>query len=487
MEIEHYDVLIVGAGLSGVGAACRLKELCPDKTFRVLESRQAIGGTWDLFRYPGIRSDSDMYSFGYPFRPWDRREAIGEGADILQYIRDTAAQYDVPRHISFNHRVIDAAWSSSSARWTVTIERTDPESAGSDRVQMTCSFLYWASGYYRYDTGYTPDFPGRERFTGPIIHPQFWDDRIDYAGKRVVVIGSGATAMTLVPNIAKDASHVTMLQRTPTYVIPYPKVDPLAKPLLAVLPNRLAHTILRWKNVYFTAGSWSLSQIWPTLMTYVFIGITRLCLPRGYDWKAHFKPPYKPWDQRLCLVPNGDLFKAIKRGEVSVVTDRIRSFTEHGIELESGSELAADVIVTATGLNVVLFGGATLSVDGEPVRLSDKRMYRGMMLCELPNSFYATGYSNASYNLKADLTIRYVCRLLKHMDTTGAKYCVASPPPSSMAKVPVIALKSGYIERSMSTLPTQGVEVPWRLHQNYRRDIHGLLRDKLDDGVLQFH
>ncbi len=478
---EHFDVLIVGAGLSGVGAGCRVVEQCPDKSFVILEARDVIGGTWDLFRYPGIRSDSDMYSLGYSFRPWPQRNAIGEGSEILQYIRDTAAEFGVDEHIRFGHRVTAANWSSADARWEITVER------GEGTLELTAGFLYWASGYYRYDEGYTPEFEGRDRFGGPIIHPQHWDPELDYAGKRVVVIGSGATAVTLVPSlVANGAGHVTMLQRSPTYIYSYPRVDPLAKPLLTLLPNKVAHAILRWKNVAFTAGSWSFSRRWPRPLARYIVGHMRRKLPKGYDVKTHFTPSYNPWDQRICLVPNGDLFKTISRGDASVVTDRIVTFTETGMQLESGAQLDADIIVTATGLNVVMMGGAELSMDGEKVDVGDRMTYRGMILDGIPNMAFAVGYSNASFTLKCDLTIQYVCRLINHMEATGTRSVVAPAPTNGMDRIPVLDLTSGYIQRSLDKFPKQGAEVPWRLYQNYPRDIRSLLKSDLEDGVLEF-
>ncbi len=479
--VDHLDVLIIGAGLSGIGAACRLQELCPGKSFALLEARDVIGGTWDQFRYPGVRSDSDMYSLGFSFRPWTGRNAIGEGAEILQYIRDTAQEHGVDRHIRFGHRVTAASWSTPDARWTVTVELAD-----GGTTELTCSFLQWASGYYRYDAGYLPDFPGRERFGGSLIHPQHWPQEASMAGKRVVVIGSGATAVTLIPALAKTARKVTMLQRSPTYILSYPRVDPLARPLLRLLPDRLAHGFLRWKNVAVTAGSYALSRRWPKALSRVFIWQAKVQLPRGYDVAKHFTPRYGPWTQRLCLVPNGDLFKAIRKGQADVVTDTIETFTETGIRLASGQELDADVIVTATGLTLLPFGGARLEVDGEAVSLPDHVLYRGSMLDGIPNLTLATGYSNASFTLKCDLTSQYACRLIGHMDTAGIRVCVPERADGSMQRVPALDLSSGFVTRSIDEWPRQGDRAPWRLDQNYARDIRVLLREPLEDGVLEF-
>ncbi len=475
------DVLIVGAGLSGIGAAVRVGELCPDKSYAVLEARDTIGGTWDLFRYPGIRSDSDMYSLGFAFRPWEGRNAIGEGADILQYIRETAAEFGVDRRIRFGHRVRAASWSTETARWTVTVTLAD-----GDVVEYTCSFLHWCSGFYDYDRGYLPDLPGRGRFQGTFIHPQHWPEDTDLTAKRVVVIGSGATAVTLVPALAETAAQVTMLQRSPSYVISYPRVDPLAWPLLKLLPDRLAHAILRWKNLLFTAGTYEVSRRWPQAARKALMWQAKVQLPHGYDVGTHFAPSYDPWTQRLCLVPNGDLFKTIRQGRAEIVTDTIDTFTETGIRLISGRELEADVVVAATGLVLQPFGAATLTVDGAPVTLADHTNYKGVLLDGIPNMTIATGYTNASWTLKCDLTARYVCRLLAHMDATGTDVVVADPPAPSVERLPVLDLSSGWIQRSIHEWHSQGSEAPWRLHQNYPKDIRTILREPLDDGVLRF-
>src|SRR5271166_266124 len=415
---EHVDVLIVGAGLSGIGAAHHIQAAFPDKTYTILEARDAIGGTWDLFRYPGVRSDSDMHTLGYRFRPWTQAEAIADGPSILGYVRDTAAEAAIDKHIRFNHRVTRATWSNATARWTVQAVH------GAETVDLTCGFLLMCSGYYRYDEGYTPDFPGTERFAGQIVHPQQWADDIDYAGKQVVVIGSGATAVTLVPSMAQTAAHVTMLQRSPTYVVTLPAQDAIADALRRRLPARLAYSIVRWKNVLRTMFSFQLSRRRPGVMKALLRKGLEKQLPPGYDIDTHFKPLYNPWDQRLCLVPDGDLFKAISDGSASIVTDRIDTFTEQGLKLESGVELQADLIVTATGLNLLALGGMEIAVDGREVELSETMSYKGMMLSGVPNMALVIGYTNASWTLKCDLTCEYVCRLLKHMDEHGYRQCV---------------------------------------------------------------
>jgi cation diffusion facilitator CzcD-associated flavoprotein CzcO len=479
--LEHVDVLIVGAGLSGVGAGYHVQTTCPAKTYAILEARETLGGTWDLFRYPGIRSDSDMYTLGYPFRPWTEARAIADGPTILRYIRDTAEEYGIDRHVRFQHRVVRAGFSREHVRWTVEVER------GQDRtpVRMTCAFLFVCSGYYRYDEGYTPDFPGTERFGGPIVHPQHWSEAVEYAGKRVVVIGSGATAVTLVPALAERAAHVTMLQRSPSYVLSLPAEDPLARVLGRVLPKRIAYQVIRWKSVLLTMLSYELSRRRPEFMKALIRKAVARQLPPGYDLDTHFNPTYNPWDQRLCLVPGGDLFEAIREGRASVCTDEIATFTERGVALASGAELEADLIVTATGLRLLPLGGIELAVEGEAVRLPETMGYRGMMLSDVPNLAVALGYTNASWTLKCDLTCAYVCRLLKHMDAHGYRYCVPRRDPS-VAERPFIDFSSGYILRSLADFPKQGARAPWRLYQNYPMDILSLRFGALDDGAMEF-
>jgi monooxygenase len=482
MDAEHVDVLVVGAGLSGVGAGYHLQAECPTKTYAILEARDAIGGTWDLFRYPGIRSDSDMYTLGYRFKPWTNPKAIADGPAILQYVRDTAREHGVDRHIRFGHRVVRAEWSPGDARWTVHAQRTDT----GENVTLTCGFVFMCSGYYRYDEGYTPEFAGTERFPGPIAHPQHWPDDLDYAGKRVAVIGSGATAVTLVPALAETAAHVTMLQRSPSYIISLPAEDPIAGFLRKVLPQRLAYHVVRWKNVLMTMASFELSRRRPRIAkALVRKGVERQ-LPPGYDIDTHFKPTYNPWDQRLCLVPNGDLFEAIRGGRASVVTDRIETFTERGLKLASGAELEADVIVTATGLNLLALGGMEIVVDGREVKLPETMGYKGMMLSGVPNLAIALGYTNASWTLKCDLTCEYVCRLLKHMDANGYRQCTPQVNDPTVRPEPFIDFSSGYIVRSIDEFPRQGSKPPWRLYQNYARDIMTLRFGAVEDGAMEF-
>jgi monooxygenase len=481
MSLEHVDVLIVGAGLSGVGAGCHLQANCPGKTYAILEARDRIGGTWDLFRYPGIRSDSDMYTLGYSFRPWTEAQSIAAGSSILDYVCQTASDYGIDRKIRFGRRVVRAEWSTVDARWTVEAERTDT----GETVRLSCGFLLMCSGYYRYDEGYTPDFPGMERFGGRIVHPQHWSDDIDYAGKRVVVIGSGATAVTLVPAMAHGAAHVTMLQRSPSYVVSLPAEDPVAKQLHRLLPARVAYPIMRWKNVLRVSLSFQLSRRRPEVMRGLLRKRLEGELPPGYDIDTHFTPRYDPWDQRMCLVPDGDLFEALSAGRASVVTDRIDTFTERGIKLASGAELEADLVVTATGLNLLALGGMRIAVDGREVELSETMSYKGMMLSGVPNMALAVGYTNASWTLKCDLTHEYVCRLLNHMDEHGCRQCTPRRDPT-VAELPFIDFSSGYVQRSIDQFPKQGSKAPWRLHQNYALDIVSLRFGALDDGALEF-
>ncbi|MCP3786908.1 NAD(P)/FAD-dependent oxidoreductase [Micromonospora sp. A3M-1-15] len=481
MASDHVDVLIVGAGLSGVGAAVHLQLQCPGKTYAVLEARGAVGGTWDLFRYPGIRSDSDMFTLGYSFKPWTNPKAIADGDAIRSYVRETAREYGVQEHIRFHHRVLRAEWDSATARWTVHAHRDD---TGED-VVLTCRFLFTNSGYYRYDEGYTPEFPGIERYAGRLVHPQHWPEDLDYAGKRVVVIGSGATAVTLVPAMAERAGHVTMLQRSPTYVIALPSRDPLADAARRWLPAKAAYAVTRWKNVALGVANFQLSRRAPGVVKRFLRRAAKGRLPVGYDLDRHFSPRYNPWDQRLCVVPDGDLFAALSAGTASIVTDTIDTFTERGIRLSSGEELPADVVVTATGLNLLALGGMTLTVDGAEVDLASTVAYKGMMLSGVPNFAMTIGYTNASWTLKADLVATYVCRLLRHLDDTGQQI-VTPLAPDTTDLVPIIDLRSGYVLRAVDRLPKQGPAAPWRLHQNYPRDVLLMRHGRLTDSGVRF-
>lgn len=479
---EHVDVLIVGAGLSGIGAACHLRRRCPDRTYTILEARERIGGTWDLFRYPGVRSDSDMHTLGYSFRPWGQAEAIADGASILNYVRETAQDYGVQDKIRLGHRVVAADWSSAQMRWNVTAKRTDTD----ETVHLSAAFLLICSGYYRYDRGYTPEFPGTERFAGEIVHPQHWPQDLDYTGKRVVVIGSGATAVTLVPSMARTAAHVTMLQRSPSYVITLPAQDGIAKALRRLLPPMAAYQATRFKNVALMTLSYQLSRRRPRLAKALIRRGVQRQLPDGFDIDTHFKPSYNPWDQRLCVCPDGDLFGALRDGRASIVTDQVQTFTETGVRLRSGAELDADVIVTATGLNLVALGGIAIAIDGRQLELPNRLVYKGMMLSGVPNAAMAIGYTNASWTLKCDLTCEYVCRLLNHMAAHGYEQAVALPGQEPVISEPLINLDSGYVLRSVDEFPRQGSKRPWRLHQNYALDVFELRRGELADGVLRF-
>ncbi len=483
--VEHFDILIVGAGISGIGAACHLREQCPSRTYAILEGRDDIGGTWDLFRYPGVRSDSDMHTLGYRFQPWTAAKSIADGPSILQYLRDTCAEHGVDRQIRFGHLVKKAAWSSDDARWTVTADRRDT----GDTVTFTCGYLFMGSGYYSYRGGYVPEFPGRERFQGRVVHPQAWPEGLDYAGKRVVVIGSGATAVTLVPAMAATAGHVTMLQRSPTYVWAMPDTDVIANVLRRLLPERIAYRITRWKNTTLQQILYRRSRIAPEKMKAWLLRRVQRALGPDYDVGKHFTPAYNPWDQRLCLVPNGDIFTAIKSGRASVVTDTIATWDEHGIQLASGERLDADLIVTATGLQLVTLGEVDFSVDGTPVDFSKTWSYKGFAYSDVPNLASAFGYINASWTLRADLISGYVCRLLNWMEETGTDQCTPRlrPADRSMSARPWIEnFSSGYIQRVIDRLPRQGDREPWLNPQNYGRDRKSFRDSPVDDGVMRF-
>lgn len=477
---DHVDVLIVGAGLSGIGAACQLSRHCPEKTYAVFEARGAIGGTWDLFRYPGIRSDSDMFTLGYSFRPWSDSTSLADGPSIREYVRDAAREYGVTERIRFHHRVVRADWDSRTARWTVCARRDTGE-----EVVVTCSFLHTCAGYYRYDRGYTPQLPGAGRFAGRIVHPQHWPADLDHTGQRVVVIGSGATAVTLVPAMAERAAHVTMLQRSPTYILALPSRDVAAAALHRVLPRRMVYPVLRWKNILLLTANYQLSRRAPNLVRRLLRRATRGRLPAGYDLDRHFSPRYDPWDQRLCVVPDGDLFHAIAQGRASVVTDTIDTFTENGIRLASGEELAADLVVTATGLELLALGDARLTVDGAPVDLASTVAYKGMMLSGVPNFAMTIGYAHASWTLRADLVATYVCRLLAHLDRTGQQVVTPLPPPDG-ERLPILNLTAGYVLRGLAALPRQGVRAPWRMPQNYPRDLLWMRYGRLTDEGVRF-
>lgn len=468
----HVDVLIVGAGISGVDAAYRLKTRCPDKSWLILEGRERIGGTWDLFRYPGVRSDSDMFTLGFPFRPWRSDLAIVDGPSIRQYVEDTAREFGILDRIRFGQNVVSANWSSADARWTVETRRE----------RFTCSFLWLASGYYDYAQGYRPRWPGEERFAGRIVHPQFWPEDLDYAGKCVAVIGSGATAVTLVPAMAERAAHVTMVQRTPSYIVARPGRDAIARWLERVLPTRTAGALTRWKNILLTIFMYGRARKKPDRVAHWIREQAAKSLPAGYPVERDFTPPYNPWDQRLCLVPDGDLFAAMRSGKVSIATGAIDRFTPAGLQLSTGEEVKADVVVTATGLNMKLAGGIDLRLDGKPVSLPDHMIYKGMMLSGVPNLFVSFGYANASWTLRSDLTARSVCRLLNMMDKRGKAVC-APARDASVGRTPVLGLSSGYVNRAEALLPSQGDRDPWRVPQNYVRDLAAMTLGRIDEAL----
>ncbi|WP_437592344.1 flavin-containing monooxygenase [Sorangium sp. So ce1000] len=482
MSIEHFDVLIVGAGLSGIGAGYHLQTRCPGKRYAILEARSAIGGTWDLFRYPGIRSDSDMFTLGYSFRPWKEAKAIADGPSIRDYVRDTAREFGIDRRIRFNHKVRSASWSSEDARWTVEAD----VGPGEERVRITCSFLYVCSGYYRYESGHTPSFPGSDDFQGLLVHPQKWPEQLDYRGKRVVVIGSGATAVTLVPAMAADAAHVTMLQRSPTYIASLPSEDPFANAIRERLPERIAHRVARWKNVAIGMLFYQVCQRAPQLARRMLRRGVARHLPPDFDVDTHFNPRYDPWDQRLCFVPDADLFRAVKAGRASVVTDRIRTFAKNGVLLESGRELQADIVVTATGLDLLFGGGIRIAVDGDVLEPGRAFIYKGLMLGGVPNFALCLGYTNASWTLRAELSSIYVCRLLRHMDRHGYRQCLARPDESVLDPRPLLGLMSGYVQRSADHLPKQGSKAPWYFRQNYVLDLLAMQLGPVDDGAMVF-
>ncbi|WP_417622946.1 flavin-containing monooxygenase [Parasphingorhabdus sp.] len=481
MENEILDVLIVGAGLSGIGAAVHLTKRCPGKSFAIVEGRDRLGGTWDLFRYPGIRSDSDMYTLGYNFKPWTARKAIADAPSILNYLDETVAEYDLADKIRFNRKVVEASWSSEEALWTVRVDHGD----GSNST-IKCNFLHMCSGYYSYDEGHNPDFPGKADFEGRIVHPQFWPDDLDYTGKKVVVIGSGATAVTLIPSMAESAAHVTMLQRSPTYIVSRPGEDKWALRLRKFLPGKLAYLLTRWKNVLLGLFMFNLARKKPAEFKGRLLEMVKEEMGPDVDM-AHYTPTYNPWDQRLCLVPDSDLFESIKSGKASIVTDHIDSFTKDGIKLKSGQMLEADVIVTATGLKMITGGSAAISVDGQPVNFGEKINYKGVMFSGIPNFGMTMGYTNASWTLKADLTSEYVCRLINFMDRNGTPIATPTlPVGESIGTEPMLDFSSGYVQRAIKDLPKQGDRKPWRLNQNYPKDIINLRYKAVDDGVMVF-
>ena len=477
----HFDVLIIGAGLSGIGAACHLVQKRPETTFAILEARDAIGGTWDLFRYPGIRSDSDMSTFGYAFRPWDSSKAIADGPSILRYLADTAKAYGVDRHIRFGQKVARASWRTADTRWRLDVEGPDGETR-----EFSCNFLFLCTGYYEYGEGYMPGWPGMERFTGHIVHPQKWPEDLHYDGKRVVVIGSGATAVTIVPAMAARAAHVVMLQRSPTYIVARPSEEAIANRFGRWLPARLTHAAVRWKNILLQMYLYRLSRQKPVAMRAEIIKLAQAEIGPELDAAEYFNPRYEPWDQRVCIVPDGDLFAAMRAGKASIMNGEIEAFTGAGLRLASGQELAADIIVTATGLKVRLMGGVAIEVDGAAVDMANTTAYKGVMFSDIPNLASIFGYTNASWTLKSDLIADYVCRLLNHMDRRGYAICTPRVGDVPIADGPSLPLTSGYIQRAKHLLPKQGARKPWRMNQNYALDVMALRFGAMNDGALEF-
>ena len=483
--MEHVDVVVVGAGISGIGAGYHLQTMSPDRSFVILEARDSIGGTWDLFRYPGVRSDSDMYTLGYRFKPWRNAKSIADGASILEYLKETVREHDLERHMRFGRRVIGADWTSDDARWVVTVRN---ESTGADE-QISCNFLFMCAGYYNYRRGHRADLPGIDRFSGRVVHPQFWPEDLDYAGKRVLVVGSGATAMTLVPAMATSASHVTMLQRSPTYVVSRPDVDKWALRIRRVLPPKLAYRVIRFKNTTIQQLFYGRMREHPVEAKARLIGMVSEAMGPGFDVDKHFTPSYFPWDQRLCLLPNGDLLGALREGRASIVTDHIDTFTESGVRTKSGQVIEADIVVTATGLELVVLGEASFTVDGEPVDFGSTFTYKGMGFSGVPNLATSFGYVNASWTLKSDLTCEYVCRLLNHMRDTGTAIATPTlrPEERDMPRRPWIdGFTPNYMTRDMHRFPSQGDHAPWLNPQNFKRDVELYRKSPVDDGSMVF-
>ena len=482
MQTNHFDVVIVGAGISGIGAAYHLQTNSPNKSYAIFEARDAIGGTWDLFRYPGIRSDSDMFTFGFKFKPWTSPKAISPGEDIRNYLNDAATENGIDKHINFAHKVIAADWSSKTSLWTLQVETK----ASGETLSISCNFFFSCGGYYNYDEGYTPDFARADTFKGSIIHPQHWPEDLDYSDKNIIVIGSGATAVTLVPTLAKTAANVTMLQRSPTYIASRPEQDKMANMFRRYLPSKVAYSLSRWKSVLVGMYLYSVSKRKPEQAKKFIINSIKNYLGPDYDVDKHFTPSYDPWDQRVCLVPNGDLFKAIKHGKATMVTDHVECFTNQGIKLQSGGELSADIIITATGLKAEILSGMSLSIDGKKIDVSETYCYKGMMLSGIPNFAFSMGYTNASWTLKSDLIGEYVCRLLNHMDKKQWTSCLPTVPAKGIDAEPIMDFTSGYVLRALDQLPKQGANKPWKLYQNYILDRLSLGMGAVTDDSMTF-
>ena len=475
-------MLIVGAGISGIAAGYYLQRELPGKSFAIVDARDAVGGTWDLFRYPGIRSDSDLHTFGFAFKPWTSDYAIAGAPEILRYLNEAVDENGLRDRLRFHTRVTAVSWDSERAHWTATTTNT----ATGETAEMTAGFLFSGTGYYDYSGGYTPEFKGSAEFAGQIIHPQQWPEDLDYAGKRIVVIGSGATAVTLIPAMAKQAGHITMLQRSPSYVLSLPEKDPIANGLRRLLPDHTAYALTRRLNVWRQKAVYNLCQRRPELARRLIHGMVRAQVGRAVEVDPHFKPRYDPWDQRLCIVPSGDLFKALKRGTVDVVTDQIDAFTERGLRLQSGRELPADIIVTATGLNMLPFGGIEITVDGQRMALPERVVYKSMMISEIPNLVYAFGYTNLSWTLKVDLVCEHFCRILKRMDATGMDTVVPVADDPTLTRLPLFDFESGYVQRGIAAFPRRGDHGPWTVEMDYAPDHARLIEGPVEDPALRF-
>jgi monooxygenase len=475
----HKDIIVIGAGISGIAAAYNLQKSCSNKSFAILEGRSALGGTWDLFKYPGIRSDSDMHTLGFRFKPWIHKKSIADASSILEYLNETVDEYGIRDKIVFNQKVTAANWLSEKSLWELNVMNEGQS------ISMTCNFLFLCGGYYSYDKPYMPKFPEQDRFEGQVIHPQFWDESMDYSDKKVIVIGSGATAVTLVPAIAKNAAHVTMLQRSPSYVVSAPGEDSWSQALNKIFPIRLTYFLIRWKNIFRTSLGFYLSRKYPERVKDRLINLVREELGNDYDVEKHFTPRYNPWDQRMCLVPDSDLFNSIKSGKASVVTDHIDHFTENGILVKSGEHLEADIIVTATGIELNALNDIEVSVNNEKVEPHNRLSYKGMMLSGVPNLAFSFGYVNASWTLRADLTCEYVCRLLNRMDKLGVNTCIPQEDPTAIVDDEYIDFSSGYVQRALDRLPKQGKKAPWRNYQNYLKDIFLVRLFSLKDSTLE--
>ena len=477
----HKDIIVVGAGISGIAAAYNLQKSCPNKSFAILEGRSALGGTWDLFKYPGIRSDSDMHTLGFRFKPWIHKKSIADASSILEYLNETVDEYGIRDKIVFNQKVTAANWLSEKSLWELNVVDEG------QKISMTCNFLFLCGGYYSYDKPYMPKFPEQDRFEGRVVHPQFWDESMDYSDKKVIVIGSGATAVTLVPAIAKNAAHVTMLQRSPSYVVSAPGEDSWSQALNKIFPIRLTYFLIRWKNIFRTSLGFYLSRKYPERVKDRLINLVREELGNDYDVEKHFTPRYNPWDQRMCLVPDSDLFNSIKSGKASVVTDHINHFTENGILVKSGEHIEADIVVTATGIELNALNDIEVSVDSKKVEPHDRLSYKGMMLSGVPNLAFSFGYVNASWTLRADLTCEYVCRLLNRMDRLGVDTCIPEEDPTAIVDDEYIDFSSGYVQRALDKLPKQGKKAPWRNYQNYLKDIFLVRIFSIKDSTLKFY